>query len=211
MGQARTERRRIEREERERIKAMMTEAYRDRQWNRQALKDLLPPGEEPIATRYDPANNLLNVACASGTTYSFPMAQLERAERRTMPMMIEPFATPDNDPRRQLREMEQAWRDYQEAKRVENERQRQTQEEQSPAPSPPPNFDEQWAIAEARCAEAIIAGAVGDTCYGRILSCGNEPVVLLKTPWRKAQPFCKTCAMDVLREDVSALDCNPNE
>lgn len=56
--------------------------YGSKIWGPKVLRNVLPPGEDPIATRYDPCQHMVQVACASGKTYAFPYKRLEVEEKR---------------------------------------------------------------------------------------------------------------------------------
>lgn len=121
--------------------------YSSKIWGPKVLRNVLPPGEDPIATRYDPAHHMVQVACASGKTYAFPYARLETEEKR--PDIDSPLVIPGDvqikpgsivrigdaeqvtvehktaidqkaDVDKTRRELDQAWADYQAAKLQEH-------------------------------------------------------------------------------------------
>jgi hypothetical protein len=61
-------------------------------WAQSTLKRVVPPGEDPIATRCDPIRQQLHIACASGKTFVFSLEAMCKAEESPI---IEPKKTTD--------------------------------------------------------------------------------------------------------------------
>jgi hypothetical protein len=61
-------------------------------WAMPTLKRVVPPGEDPIATRCDPVRQQLHIACASGKTFVFSFKDMVKAEESPI---IEPKKTTD--------------------------------------------------------------------------------------------------------------------
>lgn len=261
-------------------KGALAREYGRKIWSPKVIKSLIPEGEEPIATRYDPQADAVHIACASGKTYKVGRERLtqKECEQITPPELgggreiavggalgepppfgleamqqamdrFEAFKAPEvraeqaaerpSQIVQQMRELEEAWDEYQAAKLQEymkaqleaarkareqrecrcappgegdpdappcpvhpegggrdgegqgqqqgqgqggeGEQQRpgEGKQEQGPqAPPVPPSFIEQWEMAEARCAEAKLAGQIGPTCMER--ECFAESEIMLK-------------------------------
>jgi len=166
--------------------AVRADEYRHKQWPASVLRALLPEGEKAVATRYDPRADVFHIACESGLVLVVDRMKLVRAE--SVDAVVEHKPSPDLPPSvvaKQLRDLEDAWRDYQEQQQREcrcvppgeegspdappceqhpNGDGRQPKPGQ-PDAQPPPSFADQWEMAEARLAEYLIANAaIGTVC-----------------------------------------------
>lgn len=132
-------------------KGALVREYARKTWDPKIIRSLIPEGEEPIATRYDPQGDCVHIACASGKVFKVGRERLTQKECEQItppelgggrfvagggegkpnpfalgePYDPDEFKAPEERGRReetpsqiaeQMRELEQAWDDYQAAK-----------------------------------------------------------------------------------------------
>lgn len=207
-------------------KAVNVYEYGSQTWSPQTLKRVLPPGEDSIATRYDPVNHVIHVACASGKTYSFtaekrlPDSPLVMRGDGVEPRIIHGDAVTidaeqegDTDTDTDRAKLDKVWEQYQSVKLQEYMKKQLDAAEaarrgegdgEPPKPMPKPTtLDEQFDIASARSDEIAMSGepncAAGDCDRAHTIKLLNGA-------------FCEQHAIALLKtHGVHLLDCDPNE
>lgn len=200
-------------------------------WAPKVLRQALPIGEDPIATRYDPRMHMIQVACASGKTYSIPVGALEGYEAQPPDILdiikggdipltppgtwtVEHKLTTERESGggKQLEAYQKAWEQYQ-AQKLREYMQKQLDAAEAKrkgegggeAPQPPPKhttLDEQYEIAEGRSDELKLQGRTGcDEAF-----CDLPHYIKLVNG-----AFCDKHAQDILfKYGIRMLDCDPN-
>lgn len=189
-------------------------------WAGPSLKEVLPPGAEPMATRYDPTTDCYHVACTDGEVRHILRANLEAAERRVAarPLIVPATCGPTD------------------AKLIDLERKPPSQEVQEVMKR---QFLEQmtvdWEVAAGRCAEFAIADGEAplcSCCYGRAGKhpshksgdpCPNAAEFAVKSTLqapdngyirrgRKRLALCHDCAVDCcVNTRRLELDADPDD